>query len=71
MIEDTKDFYIEAKHWTYCDYVVRARTKEEARENLNMGIHEDMTTDYGWYDEVITNISEANTTMQLSLPGIL
>ena len=67
MIEDTKDFYFEAKHWTYCDYVVRAKNKEEAIEFFNSGIHEDMTTDYGWYDETITDIKEANTTMQLSL----
>tara|TARA_R100001082_G_scaffold109835_1_gene87981 strand:+ start:1131 stop:1346 length:216 start_codon:yes stop_codon:yes gene_type:complete len=71
MIDDTKEFYIEAKHWTYCDYTVRARSKEEAIELFNEGSYDDMESDYGWYDETITNITEAFTTIQLSLPGIL
>ena len=67
-LSDEKEFYIEAKHWTYCDYVVRAKSKEDAIEQFNMGIHDEMTCDdYGWYDEEITNITEENTEQQLSL----
>jgi hypothetical protein len=68
MTTDEKAFYIEAKHWTYTDYTIMARSKEHAIEQFNNGVWDDMESDYGWYDEVITNITEENTEQQLSLP---
>ena len=54
MTTDEKAFYIEAKHWTYTDYTIMARSKEHAIEQFNNGVWDDMESDYGWYDEVIT-----------------
>ena len=41
MISDEKEYYIEAKHWTYTDYTIRARSKEHAIEHLKrvLGSH--------------------------------
>ena len=66
---DEKAFYIEAKHWTYTDYTNYARSKEHAIEQFNNGTWDDMESDYGWYDEVITNVTEENPpdNFQLSL----
>ena len=58
MTTDEKAFYIEAKHWTYTDYTTMARSKEHAIEQYNNGAWDDMESDYGWYDEEITNITE-------------
>ena len=55
---DEKAFYIEAKHWTYTDYTIMARSKEHAIEQFNNGTWDDMESDYGWYDEVITKVTE-------------
>ena len=68
MISDEKEYYIEAKHWTYTDYTIRARSKEHAIEQFSNGAWDNMESDYGWYDEEITNITEENTEQQLSLP---
>ena len=69
MTIDEKAFYIEAKHWTYTDYTIMARSKEHAIEQFNNGTWDDMESDYGWYDEVITNVTEENPpdNFQLSL----
>ena len=69
MMTDEKAFYIEAKHWTYTDYTIMARSKEHAIEQFNNGVWDDMESDYGWYDEVITNITEEQPpdNFQLSL----
>ena len=36
MTSDEKEYYIEAKHWTYTDYTIRARSKEHAIEQLSL-----------------------------------
>ena len=48
MTTDEKAFYIEAKHWTYTDYTIMARSKEHAIEQFNNGTWDDMESDYGW-----------------------
>ncbi len=69
MTTDEKAFYIEAKHWTYTDYTIMARSKEHALEQFHNGTWDDMESDYGWYDEEITNITEEEPPLpfQLSL----
>ena len=58
MTIDEKAFYIEAKHWTYTDDTIMAKSKEHAIEQFTNGAWDDMESDYGWYDEEITNITE-------------
>ena len=48
MISDEKEYYIEAKHWTYTDYTIRARSKEHAIEQFENGCWDNMESDYGW-----------------------
>ena len=47
MISDEKEYYIEAKHWTYTDYTIRARSKEHAIEQFENGAWDNMESDYG------------------------
>ena len=65
-VQTEKEFYIETKHYVYVDYTILARDKEHALEQFENGSYDDINTDYGIYDDELTENVENDYLNSLS-----